>query len=295
MITFRKYAIQKKKVFKYFCDKNISEDVHNRNDGIVQINKNFGNIENAIVKIKKSKIRKIKCHKKLFNKSISEDMHNRNDNTVKVNKNFGNIDNKIVKIKKSKKRMRKCHTNFLNNNKISRTNFPFAKLKNPGLNLCFLNSAIQLILSIQPIADLLMQQHVKNNFTEMCLSQEYLREYYSEILFLYEFETLAVSMLKNLTKTFLADTLAYSFQNLGICDYIFGEQWDCSEIIDSFFTFYEKFINALQPSTFKLNILKTLCSIKTKVQHIRKCNRCGDESVLEETNLFYYANLEKKG
>ena len=222
-------------------------------------------------------------------------MHNRNNDTVKVNKNFGNIENAIVKIKKPKKRIIKYHTNYLNNNKISKTNFPFAKLKNPGLNLCFLNSAIQLILSIQPIADLLQQQYVKNNFTEKCLSQEYLTEYYSEILFLYEFETLAVSMLRNPTKTFIAETLAYSFQNIGIlCDYIFGEQWDCSEIIDSFFTFYEKFINALQPSTFKLNILKTLCSIKTKVQHIRKCNRCGDESVREETNLFYYLNLEKK-
>ena len=87
---------------EYFCNKNISEDVHNRNDGIVQINKNFGNIENAIVKIKKPKKRKIKCYKKLLNKNISEDVHNRNDDKVKVNKNFRNIENAIVKIKKQK-------------------------------------------------------------------------------------------------------------------------------------------------------------------------------------------------
>ena len=50
----------------------------------------------------------------------------------------------------------------------------------------------------------------------MSLSQDYLTEYYSEIQFLYEFEALAVSMLRTPTKTFLADTLAYNFQNLGI-------------------------------------------------------------------------------
>ena len=83
------------------------------------------------------------------------------------------------------------------------TNSPFAKLKNPGLNLCFLNSAIQFILSIQPIVDLLTQEHVKNNRTERCLSQEYLTKYYSEISFLHEFEELDVSMLKMNQKPFL--------------------------------------------------------------------------------------------
>ena len=101
-------------------------------------------------------------------------------------------------------------------------------------------------------------------------------------------------MLKNPSKTFLANRLANRFRNLGICNYIYGEQWDSSEIIDTFFTYYEKFINALQPSTFKSDVLKTLSSIKTKVQHVRKCNRCGDKSVQEETYLFYYVNLEKK-
>ena len=225
------------------------------------------------------------------NKHFSEGVHIRNDETVKINRNFENLENALLKITKPKKRVKKCLTN---NNKITMSNFPFAKLNNPGLNLCFLNSAIQLILSIQPIADLLMQQHVTNNQTERCLSQEYLTNYYFEIPFLYEFEALAVSMLKNPSKTFLADTLAYNFQNLGICDYIFGEQWDSSEIIDTFFTFYEKFINALQPCTFKSDVLKTLNSIKTKVQQIRKCNRCGDESVQEEPQLFHSVPLEKK-
>ena len=175
------------------------------------------------------------------------------------------------------------------------TNFPFAKLKNPPLNnLCFLNSAIQFILSIQPIADLIIQQHVKNNLIEMSLSQDYLTEYYHEIEFLHEFEALAFSMLQNPTKTFLADTLAYSFQQLGICSYNVGQQWDSSEIINLFFTFYEKFVNALQLFTLKSKILKTLSSIKTKVHHIRKCNRCGEESVQEESHFFYSVTLERK-
>ena len=168
-------------------------------------------------------------------------------------------------------------------------------MKNPPLNnLCFLNSAIQLILSIQPIADLIIQQHVKNNLIEMSLSQDYLTNYYHEIEFLHEFESLAFSMLQNPTKTFLADTLAYSFQQLGICSYSFGQQWDSSEIINLFFTFYEKFVNALQLFTLKSNVSNTLASIKTKVQHIRKCNRCGEESVQEESHFFYSVTLEKK-
>ena len=227
------------------------------------------------------------CHKKHF----SEVVHIRNEETVKINSSFGNLENALMKIEKPKNRVIKCHTN---NNKIAMSKFPFAKLKNPGINLCFLNSAIQLILSIQPIADLLVQQHVKNNRTERCLSHEYVTKYYSQIPFLYEFEALAVSMLKNPSKSFLADTLAYNFQELGICNYIFGEQWDSSEIIDTFFTFYEKFINALQPCTFKSDVLKTLSSIKTKVQQIRKCNKCGDESVQEEPQIFHSVSLEKK-
>ena len=74
----------------------------------------------------------IKCHTK----------YNGNDDKVKINKNFVNLDNTVVKIKMTKKRMIKCHTKYSNSKKIAITNFPFAKLKNPGLNICFLNSAI---------------------------------------------------------------------------------------------------------------------------------------------------------
>ena len=50
----------------------------------------------------------------------------------------------------------------------------------------------------------------------------------------------------------------------------------------------------MQLFTSKSNVLKTLDSIKTKVQHIRKCNRCGEESVQEESHFFYNVTLEKK-
>ena len=221
-------------------------------------------------------------------------MQNRNDDIVKINKSSENFENASLTIINHKDRIVKDQNKYCNNNRIAITNFPFAKLKNPPRNnLCFLNSAIQFILSIQPIADLLIQQHVKKNLIEMSLSQDYLTAYNHEILFLHEFESLAVSMLQNPTKTFLADTLAYKFQNLGICNYNVGEQWDSSEIIDSFFTFYEKFVNALQLFTLKSNILKTLGSIKTNVQHIRKCNRCGEESLQVEAHFLYYVTLEK--
>ena len=52
---------------EYFCNKNISEDVHNGNDDKVKINKNFVNLSNAVVKIKKTKKRMIKCHTKYSN------------------------------------------------------------------------------------------------------------------------------------------------------------------------------------------------------------------------------------
>ena len=240
-------------------------------------------------------IPKISSIKNILNKNISEVLQNRNDDTIKINKRSMNFENASLTIINQKNRIVKDKNKYWNNNKIVSTKFPFAKLKNPpNFNLCFLNSTIQFILSIQPIADLLIQQHVKNNLIEMSLSRDYLTEYYHEIIFLQEFESLAVSMLQNPTKSFLADTLAYSFQNLAICSYNVGEQWDCSETIDLFFTFYEKFVNALQLFTLKSNVLKTLGSIKTKVQHIRKCNRCGEELVKEESHFFYSVTLQKK-
>ena len=195
---------------------------------------------------------------------MSKKLHNGKDDRVKINSKFENFKNTPLQIKKQNARKVKLYTKKSNNNELVSTIFPFAKLKNPGLNLCFLNSAIQFILSIKPIADLLSQEHIKKSLTAMCLSQDYLMNYFNETPFLYEFEALAVSMLKYHKKTFLSETVAYNFQNLGICNYIVGEQWDSSEIIATFFTYYEKFINALQLRTLKSDILKTLKSIKTK-------------------------------
>ena len=239
---------------------------------------------------------KLSSVKNILNKNISKYKQNIKDDTVKIKKSLENFENSSLTIINNKNQNIKEQEKYWNNKKIAITKFPFAKLKNPKrFNLCFLNSAIQFILSIQPIADLLIQQHVKNNLIEMSLSQDYLTVYYNEIEFLHEFESLAFSMLQNPTKTFLADTLAYSFQQLGICRYNVGQQWDSSEIINLFFTFYEKFVNALQLFTLKSNVSNTLASIKTKVQHIRKCNRCGEESVTRRITLFLFCNIGKKG
>ena len=238
---------------------------------------------------------KISSLKYSFDKNISEDLQIRNDDAVKTIQSSENFENASLALINHKIQIVKDQNKYGSNKKIAITNFPFAKLKNPTRNnLCFLNSAIQFILSIQPIADLLIQQHVMNNLKEMSLSQDYLTAYFNEILFLQEFESLAVSMLQNPKKSFIADTLARKFQNLGICDYNVGEQWDSSEIVGTFLTFYEKFANAMQLFTLKSNILKILGSIKTKVKDIRKCTRCGEESVREESHFLYYITLEKK-
>ena len=86
----------------------------------------------------------------------------------------------------------------------------YARLINPGLNICFLNSAVQFIISIKPLADLLCCEYVE----KFCRSQTFLSEYERvEIFenpnqsvspvklakknFLNEFETLAINMIRN--------------------------------------------------------------------------------------------------
>ena len=47
----------------------------------------------------------------------------------------------------------------------------YAKLENPGLNFCFINSSIQLILAIKPLSDLLCYEYCKSyckNDTFLC-------------------------------------------------------------------------------------------------------------------------------
>ena len=103
------------------------------------------------------------------------------------------------------------NVNIIQNNNIipmkkQKINQIYTKLENPKLNLCFIYSAIQFILSIEPLADL--------------ISCSYIRNYDFDQNFLREFENLALLMLKNPSKTFSAVKLAKEFEILEDGNYI---------------------------------------------------------------------------
>ena len=60
---------------------------------------------------------------------------------------------------------------------------------------------------------------------------------FSKKNFLYEFETLAINMIKNPKHTYSAVKLAKIY---GVLEpgYIYMHQWDCSSVVDTFFTLY---------------------------------------------------------
>ena len=110
---------------------------------------------------------------------------------------------------------------------ISCQNSNYAKLENPGLNLCFMNTAIQFVLSVKPLSDLLCYRYC-NTF---CKNDTFLNENEKiEILndpnksippekvaikfFLIEFETLAINMLKNPNKTFSSSKVTQRFEEI---------------------------------------------------------------------------------
>ena len=69
----------------------------------------------------------------------------------------------------------KSYENFddLSSSNSSVDEWDYAKLENPGLNICFLNSAVQFILTIKPLADLLNFEYVK----KYCSSNTFLNEF----------------------------------------------------------------------------------------------------------------------
>ena len=143
----------------------------------------------------------------------------------------------------------------------------YAKLDNPGLNLCFINSAIQFILSIDPLADLISCSYIQN----YALNQNFLKE----------FENLAMLMLKNPSETFFAFKLAKEFEIVE-AGYTFGMQWDCSFVIDLFFTQYEKFLEKLKADTYKRIAQEKLTPIKSTVVFSTRCKVCSNITVKEE-------------
>ena len=179
----------------------------------------------------------------------------------------------------------------------------YAKLENPGINFCFLNSAVQFILSIKPLADLLNFEYVKN----YCSSNTFLNEYEQlELIenpnqifpltlikknFLFEFESLALNMIRNPKRTFSASRLARAFEELEK-NYIYGNQWDCSSVVDLFLTFYDYFI-CMEIFEGKNNAKVIMDSLKIIKSVRRKCKRCKISTEREIINFFLFVPLDR--
>ena len=109
------------------------------------------------------------------------------------------------------------------------------------------------VLSIKLLVDVLNFEYVK----KYCSSNTFLNEFEQlELIanpnqifpltlaknnFLFEFESLALNMIRNPTHTFSASRLAKAFEELEN-NYTYGNQWDCSSVVDLFLTLYNDFI-----------------------------------------------------
>ena len=179
----------------------------------------------------------------------------------------------------------------------------YARLQNPGLNICFLNSAVQFILSIKPLADLLCCQYVE----KFCKSETFLSEYERlEIFenpnqsistvtlakknFLKEFETLVRNMIRNTELYFSAEKLAKIFEVLEP-GYTYYNQWDCSSVIDLFFTLYEEFLYH-EDFEGKNNAQRILDSLKILTSVSIQCKMCNNLKVEQIYNNFLFVPLK---
>ena len=191
--------------------------------------------------------------------------------------------------------------NILNSN-VNEWNY--TKLENPGLNLCFLNSAVQFILSIKPLTDLLCCQYVKNH----CRNSTFLSEFEQlEMIenanqsislitlakknFLFEFESLAINMIRHPQHTFSTSKLAKVFEVLEP-DYTYLDQWDCSSVVDLFFTLYDAFIGQ-ENFEGKNDAQAILDSLKITMNVCTTCNMCNITIEREMINYFFMVPLER--
>ena len=179
----------------------------------------------------------------------------------------------------------------------------YAKLENPGLNFCFMNSAIQFVLAIEQLSHLLLNEYCK----KYCKTESFLSEYERlQIInnqnksklqekeaikfFIIEFETLVTNMLKNPNKTFSASKVTKRFEKIEP-GFIYGNQWDCSSVLGIFFSQYEKFINNEQFDG-QNRAREVLDSLKVTVKLSTQCNKCKNIEIREEKEIFHYIPLE---
>ena len=179
-----------------------------------------------------------------------------------------------------------------------------AKLENPKLNICFLNAAVQFILSIKSLSDLLCFEYVR----KYCKTITFISEFEQlEMLenpnqsispftlakknFLREFEILAINMIHNPDLTLSTAKLAKIFEVLEP-GYIFGQQWDCASVVDTFFTLFEHFINN-ENFVGKNTAQEILNSLKVTTAVSTQCNNCNTLKKLEIEDFFFFVPLEK--
>ena len=220
--------------------------------------------------------------------AIQKQLEKKDDYNINHNVVTTNLLTKDIKINKKKTIMK----NY------------FAKLENPGINICFLNTAIQFILSIKSLSELICFGYVR----KFCKTSTFLSEFeqlemlenpnqsISEITvakkdFLYEFETLAINMIKNPKRILSTAKLAKIFEILEP-GYIYSHQWDCSEVVDIFFTLFEAFINN-ENFEGKSNALEILNSLKVTMKVSTQCNQCNTIKILESEDFFFFVPLEK--
>ena len=156
---------------------------------------------------------------------------------------------------------------------------------------------------IKPLTDLLNFEYVK----KYCSSNTFLNEFEQlELMenpnqifpltlaknnFLFEFESLALNMIRNSKHTFSASRLAKAFEELEK-NYIYGNQWDCSSVVDLFLTLYDDFI-CLEIFEGKNNAKVILDSLKIINSVRRKCERCKILNEREIINFFLFVPLER--
>ena len=74
--------------------------------------------------------------------------------------------------------------------------------------------------------------------------------------------------------------------------YLYSHQWDCSSVVDLFFTLFKHFIYN-ENFDGKSNAQEILNSLKVTTTVSTKCNRCNTLKKLEIDDFFFFVPLEK--
>ena len=108
--------------------------------------------------------------------------------------------------------------------------------------------------------------------------------------FLIELETLVINMLKTPTRTHSSTKLTRIFEDIEP-GFTYGDQWDCLEVMDIFFTQYQKFIRS-ENFDGKNQAQEVIDSLKVTMRISTQCNMCNNLEIREENESFLFVPLE---